>query len=428
MASSVSQPYRILERKRAGEALTPAEIRAVVAGAVDGGWSDAQLAAFLMAGAIRGFDDAETYELTQAMLESGERWGLVAEFETLTDKHSTGGVGDKVSLVLAPLLAACGLPIAMLTGRGLGHTGGTADKLEVIPGLDLRLDRRRSLELLGEVGMAVGIATSEVAPADRKLYALRDRTATVDSLPLITASILSKKLATGARAIVFDVKTGDGAFLPELDVARELAQLLVRTCGAFSCRASALLTDMSQPLGDWVGHAAEVRESFDCLAGGGSREVMEVTYALAAELAGPANGPDRAALERAIASGAARERFDRWALAQGAEAAWMSAPDLPLAPAEHVVEAARAGVLSRVATRRLGLLVGDAARGGGAIDPGVSLRYRARLGQTVAAGEELARLYLRRPDERLAAEVRACFEVADHGTAPALVIERVAGA
>ncbi|MGB6362891.1 MAG: thymidine phosphorylase, partial [Thermoanaerobaculia bacterium] len=213
-------PYRILERKRAGGSLRDAEVRAVVAGATDGSWSDGQLAAFLMAAAIQGLGAEETHSLTLAMLESGEQWDLAADIPTLTDKHSTGGVGDKVSLVLAPLLAACGVPIVMLTGRALGHTGGTADKLEVVPGLDLELDRARCLDLLEEVGLAVGIATSAIAPADSRLYQLRDQTATVASLPLITASVLSKKLATGAAALVFDVKTGNGAFLADASESR----------------------------------------------------------------------------------------------------------------------------------------------------------------------------------------------------------------
>src|SRR5947199_176290 len=217
-------PYRILERKRAGMRLDPEEIGSVARGATDGSWSDGQLAAFLMAAAIRGLDPEETRALTLAMRDSGERWDLGAAVPGLCDKHSTGGVGDKVSLVIAPLLASCGLPVFMLAGRGLGHTGGTIDKLESVPGLDLGLDRARCLDLLGRCRMAIGGATAGIAPADRRLYALRDVTATVDSIPLIIASILSKKLATGPAAVVFDVKTGNGAFLPELDRTLELAR------------------------------------------------------------------------------------------------------------------------------------------------------------------------------------------------------------
>ncbi|MGH9361624.1 MAG: thymidine phosphorylase, partial [Thermoanaerobaculia bacterium] len=238
-------PYRILAKKRAGQALEESELRALARGAADGSWSDGQLGAFLMAAAIRGLDPAETRALTVAMLESGERWRLAEELPFVADKHSTGGVGDKVSLVLAPLLAACGLPVAMLTGRGLGHTAGTADKLEAIPGIELALDRRGALALLERCGVAVGLATAAIAPADRRLYALRDVTATIESIPLIVASILSKKLALGAAGVVFDVKTGSGAFLPERRASTALAERLVATCRRLGTGASAFLTDMS---------------------------------------------------------------------------------------------------------------------------------------------------------------------------------------
>lgn len=423
-------PYEILTAKRRGESLSEERVRQVVKGASDGSWTDAQLAAFLMAAMIRGLDAEETRHLTVSMLESGERWGLSAEAPTLGDKHSTGGVGDKVSLVLAPLLAACGLPVVMLTGRGLGHTAGTADKLDGVPGLDQALDRDRCLRLLDDVGMAVGIATGSIAPADRKLYALRDSTGTVESLPLITASILSKKLATGAAGIVFDVKVGEGAFLVEPDEARRLAGMLVETSGALGCPASALITDMSQPLGDWVGHDAELGEALATLEGGGPSELVEVVLALAVELAGLLGaGLGRGELESALAGGRGREQFSRWAAAQGGDWGWLAAPRLDRAPHEVVVEAPRSGVLARVATRRLGLLMVRAGAGrvrpDDEIDHGVSLRYRARLGREVEAGEELARVHLRREDAELEAAFRACFAVEDEGEAPALVRERI---
>jgi pyrimidine-nucleoside phosphorylase len=425
-------PYEILARKRAGEPLSEAAIREVVTGAASGSWGDAELAAFLMAAVIRGMDAAETRALTLAMLESGERWGLAADLPGVADKHSTGGVGDKVSLVLAPLLAACGVPVVMLTGRALGHSGGTADKLESIPGLRLELDRARCLEVARATGLAIGVATAEIAPADRRLYALRDRTATVESLPLMTASILSKKLATGAAAVVFDVKLGSGAFLPDRERAGELARLLTETACALGTPAAALLTDMSQPLGRWVGHAAEVNESLEALAGGGAPDLMEVTYALALEAAALAGRPlEPADLERAIAGGAARERFLRWAQAQGAEPAWLRAPALALAPEEMSVAARRAGVVAAMDTRRLGLLLAEAGAGrlaGGALDPGVALDLRARLGDRVAAGAELCRLHLRRRDEGLAARVAECFTIGDRGASPPLIVGRVAPA
>ena len=419
-------PYRILERKRAGMRLTEEEIRSVARGAADGSWSEGQLAAFLMAAAIRGLDAEETRALTLAMLESGERWDLRREVPRLCDKHSTGGVGDKVSLVIAPLLASCGLPVAMLTGRGLGHTGGTMDKLESIPGMDLGLSRARCLDLLDRCGMAIGGATGEIAPADRRLYALRDTTATVDSIPLITASILSKKLAMGAAAVVFDVKTGNGAFLPELERSLELARGLVETSRALGTPASYLVTDMSQPLGRWTGHTAEVMETFQCLSGEGPADLMEVTFAQAEEVSRLVGQPvTRAEMDETVSSGRARERFEQWAVLQGAVPAWLANPHFHLAPVECPLLARRSGVLASVDVRQLGLLLVEA--GGGrsrpedAVDFGVSLETKARLGQEVRAGEEVARVYLRREDERLVRHFEECFTVADTGEAPPLI-------
>ncbi|HEX9945205.1 MAG TPA: thymidine phosphorylase [Thermoanaerobaculia bacterium] len=422
-------PYRILERKRAGMRLTEEEIRSVALGAADGSWSEGQLAAFLMAAAIRGLDPEETRALTLAMLESGERWDLAREVPRLCDKHSTGGVGDKVSLIIAPLLASCGLPIAMLTGRGLGHTAGTMDKLESIPGMDVQPDRARFLHLLDRCGMAIGGATAEIAPADRRLYALRDTTATVDSLPLIVASILSKKLAMGAAAVVFDVKTGNGAFMRDLDRSVELARLLVETARVLGTPAAALVTDMNQPLGRWCGHAAEVLESLQCLAGEGPEDLMEVTFSLAEEVSRLVGRPlSRRELEEALASGRARERFLQWAALQGADPAWLQDPRLPLAPVERPLLAPRPGTLSALDVRQLGLLLveagGGRSRPGDAIDHGISLETKARLGEEVREGDELARVYLRRDDERLVSLFETCYTVADEGEAPPLIAAR----
>jgi pyrimidine-nucleoside phosphorylase len=423
-------PYRILERKRAGMPLTEEEIRSVAQGAADGSWSEGQLGAFLMAAAIRGLDAGETRALTLAMLESGERWDLARDVPGVCDKHSTGGVGDKVSLVLAPLLASCGVPIAMLAGRGLGHTAGTIDKLEVVPGMDLQLDRARCVDLLRRCNMAVGGATGAIAPADRRLYALRDVTATVDSLPLITGSILSKKLATGAAAVIFDVKSGNGAFLPERERAAELARMLVDTSRALGTAAGAVLTDMNQPLGRWVGHTAELMESIACLEGEGPADLVEVTLALCAEVARlSGSAVTRADLESALAAGRAREHFDRWAVLQGADPAWLRQPRYELAPIERPLHAQRSGRLAKVETRQLGMLLVEAGAGrshpGAPLDHGVSLQAHVRLGQEVREGEELARLYLRRDDDGLAARCAACFTVADHGEAPPLILERI---
>lgn len=416
-------PYRVLERKRAGERLSVEELHHLVQGAADGSWADAQLGAFLMAAAIRGLGPQETRVLTQAMLESGDLWELRDEIADLGDKHSTGGVGDKVSLILSPILAACGRPVAMLTGRGLGHTGGTTDKLESIPGLDLALDRASCLRTVRETGMAIGMATTDVAPADRKLYALRDVTATIDSLPLITASILSKKLATGTAGVAFDIKTGSGAFIPEPARAHELASMLVRTAEALGTPTTALVTDMSQPLGRWVGHAAEVKESLECLAGDGPADLMEVTYALCHQVASLVGKPlAEGELEAAVASGRAREVFDRWAVTQGAEVGWERVIDQSLAPVEMVLTVAKAGHLASVDTKEVGLLLtevgGGRQRPGDEIDHQVSLQVMARLGDELAAGDELARLYLRRPNEDVAGRMRACFQLSDEAVEP----------
>lgn len=399
-------------------------------GAADGSWSDAELGAFLMAVAIRGLDLEQTIELTRAMLESGERWRLGESLPILGDKHSTGGVGDKVSLVLAPLLAASGIPVAMLTGRALGHTGGTADKLESIPGLRQELDRASALRTIEASGMALGVATEAIAPADRRLYALRDRTATVASMPLMVASILSKKLATGATAIVFDVKVGDGAFLPSMAQAREMGRLLIDLTRGLDVRSSALLSDMNQPLGEWAGHAAEVREALDCLEGRGPADTVDLTIALATELANLL-GVDlaEASLRGRLADGSAREAFARWAVAQGAEASWLDAPELPLAPVERALVAERSGVLQAVATRRLGRLLGEAGAArrvaGGSLDHGIALRSLVRMGDAVESGQELARIHLREDDPDLVGRFADCYAIADVGDAPPLIHDRI---
>ncbi|MBZ0111467.1 MAG: thymidine phosphorylase [Thermoanaerobaculia bacterium] len=416
-------PFEILARKRAGKCLTAEEIGEVVAGATDGSWSDAQLAAFLMAAAIHELEPSETRALTEGMLDSGERWKLDEEIPHLCDKHSTGGVGDKVSLVLAPLVAACGLPVVMLTGRGLGHTGGTADKLEAIPGLVMDFDRAQCLEMLRRLGVAIGVATADIAPADKRLYAIRDQTGTVESLPLITASILSKKLATGASSLVLDVKTGSGAFIPDIVQAERLAKMMVTAANALGCRTSALLTDMSQPLGRWVGHSAEVLEALECLRGEGPEDLEAVTFALSTEVARLEGVDlDQEALKAALSSGDAYEKFMQWALAQGANREWVDRPELTLAPEEFSLVAPRSGFLAAVDTRRLGFLLveagGGRAKPGAEIDMGVALRYDVRLGEAIDAGQVLGRLFLRRADDGLGQRFVDCFEIVDQEVSP----------
>ena len=418
---------------RAGEPLERGDLGEVAQAAADGSWSDAQLAAFLMGVAIRGLDVDRTRDLTVGMLESGERWNLARDRPDLVDKHSTGGVGDKTSLVLAPLLAAAGAPVMMLTGRGLGHTGGTADKLEAMPGFRQELDRARALHLLDRCGIALGIATAGIAPADRKLYSLRDRTATVESLPLIVASILSKKLASGAAAIVFDVKVGEAAFLPRIEQARELATLLAGIASELGMRAEALLTDMNQPLGDWAGHASEIREVLDCLEGHGPSETVELTVALALSLGRQIGaGWTEESLRDLLRSGAARARFVRWAVAQGVAERWFDHPDLPLAPIEVVIESPADGFVAAVRTRQLGLLLAEAGGArrsiGSDLDLGIALHYRTRIGRRVEAGDELARVYLRQADSGLAERFSRCFEIGERIAPPRLIVEHIAPA
>jgi len=419
----MATPYGILNRMRQGRKLTRDEVWSVVAGAADGSWTDVHLAAFLMAAAMRGLDPDETRELTLAMLESGDRWALAAEFGPLVDKHSTGGVGDTVSLIVLPVLAACGVPAAKLTGRSLGHSGGTADKLESIPGLRLELDRARTLGLLERFGMAIGIATAGIAPADRRLYGLRDRTSTVSSIPLVVGSILSKKLALGASGIVFDVKTGNGGFFPDAEDTRKLAASLTSISAACGTPADCVLSDMSQPLGRWVGHAAEVREALDFLGGDGDPRLFEVVVAVcrkAARLGG--QEMSRMDVEAVIASGAARQKLVDWADAQGAEPGWIDA--LGLAPVEAVVTASESGFLEAVDCRRIGNAFADACRPDrdpNRIDHAVALRYDVRLGQKVERGQELARLYVRRDPEVLQREVAAALVIGEETEVPPAV-------
>ncbi|MYA09187.1 MAG: thymidine phosphorylase [Holophagales bacterium] len=421
----MATPFDILNRMREGRTLTAAEVRSVVDGAASGSWTDVQLAAFLMAAAMRGLDRDETRELTLAMLESGDQWALAKDFGHLVDKHSTGGVGDTVSLIALPLLASCGVPVAKLTGRSLGHSGGTADKLESIPGVRLELDRAGTLDLLDRFGMAIGIATAGIAPADKRLYGLRDRTSTVSSIPLVVGSILSKKLALGASGIVFDVKIGNGAFFPDARDTRSLASSLVEISAACGTPADYVLSDMNQPLGRWVGHAAEVREALDCLVGDGDPRLLEVVAAIcrkAARLVG--RELSRRDIDSAIGSGAARQKLVDWADAQGAEPGWADALDL--APVEAVVTASESGFLEAVDCRRIGNAFADACRPDREphrIDHAVALRYDVRLGQQVERGQELARLYVRRDPEPLQREVAAALVIGEETEPPPAVME-----
>jgi pyrimidine-nucleoside phosphorylase len=392
-------PVPIIARKRDGQPLSAEQIAEFIGGYARGEIPDYQMAALAMAIYLNGMTTAETAALVQEMLHSGARLSWDGGIQV--DKHSTGGIGDKTSLILAPLLACCGLQVPMLSGRGLGASGGTLDKLESIPGFraDLSLEEiRRQVE---QIGCVITGTTAELAPADRKLYALRDVTATVPSIPLITASIMCKKLAEGLRALVLDVKWGSGAFMKSPDQADTLARAMVGVGQSMGVATTALITDMNQPLGRLAGNAVEVDESLDCLRGAGPADLRRLTLALGAELlVVTAQEPHLQAAEQRLAavldSGQALERFERMVAAQGGQ---LAAPR-PRAP-EHLVHADRGGYLTAIDTEALGWTIIDL--GGGRrriedrLDFGVGLELLVRLGEPVEAGQPLVRLFARSP-------------------------------
>ncbi len=422
-------PAGLIHRKRDGATLSEGEIAALVAGIVDGSMSDAHVAAFAMAVYFRGMTRGECTALTRAMTRSGTviDWSTAELGGPILDKHSTGGVGDNVSLILAPVVAACGGFVPMISGRGLGHTGGTLDKLGSIPGYDATPDLARFRAAVRAAGCAIVGQTAELAPADRRLYAIRDVTATADSIPLITASILSKKLAAGLDALVVDVKVGSGALLPSLEGAVELAESLVAVAEGAGLRTLALLTDMAQALGHDVGNALETREAIDFLVGRRREARLHaVTAALTGELlvlGGLARDHAEAAdaVERALASGAAAERFARMVAALGGPADVVEHPEryMPVAPIQHPVLPERAGVVARVDARMVGLIV--TALGGGrqraedAIDLAVGLAHVRGPGDAVGPHEPLAIVHARllADAEAAARALRAAVTIGD---------------
>jgi pyrimidine-nucleoside phosphorylase len=408
----------LIARKRDGGSLAAGELAEMISPQTP----DYQLAAFLMAVVVRGMSARETADLMTAMVASGARLDLSPVGRPVADKHSTGGVGDKTTLVVAPLVAACGVPVAKLSGRGLGHTGGTLDKLESIPGFQVDLDPARIVEQVRRVGVAVAGQTADLVPADRRMYALRDVTATVPSVPLIATSIMSKKVAAGASRLVLDVKVGEGAFMPDVDRARELAAAMIDLGAAAGLPTTCMLTRMDEPLGRAVGNALEVAEAVDALCGGGPADLVDLCLTAAAIMTG-----DRPAAERALASGAAHETYRRWIAAQGGD------PDAPLpaaatvvpvpAPRDGVVQSCHALALGEAAMR----LGAGRARKEDVVDHAVGIVVDAKTGSRVRRGDPLATVHARAPDDVDAAAVAACFEIGDGSVEPPPIVIEVIG-
>ena len=396
---------RLIERKRDGGRLEPGEWRALTLAYASGHVPDYQMAAFLMACFLRGLDREETAALTDAMLASGDRLDLSDLGAARIDKHSTGGVGDKVSLVLAPLVASLGVAVPMMSGRGLGHTGGTLDKLDSIPGFRTDLSLAEARDLLNRLRCALMGQTKEIAPADRKMYALRDATATIESIPLIAASIMSKKLAEDLTGLVLDIKRGSGAFLPQLERDLELADTMIRLGADHGCPVVALVTAMDRPLGRACGNALEVEEAIHTLKGEGPPDLLEVTYSLGAEMlvlarAAETRDAARRQMESAIGTGRAAEHFQLIIEAQGGNPGVVDDPAvLPQAGECELFNAPRRGFVARVEPRAIGR--GITALGGGRtkvddrIDPSVGFVITARPGDWVEQGEPLATIFAR---------------------------------
>lgn len=401
----------IICAKRDGRALTREQIEFFVTGLVSGDITDYQVTALLMAVYLKGMDLRETVDLTRAMTDSGAKIDLSAIAGPKIDKHSTGGVGDKTTLVALPIAVAAGVTVAKLSGRGLGHTGGTLDKLEAIPGLRTDLTPAELIEQAGRIGLAIAGQSTDIVPADKKLYALRDVTGTVGSVPLITASVMSKKIAGGADGIVLDVKCGSGAFMREIEGARGLARRLVDVGKELGARTVAIVSEMEQPLGCAVGNALEVAEAIEVLSGGGPVDVRELSIELAARMVALAGGGGmsspagaiakraRTAVEEVLSSGAALGKFEEMIRAQGGDARVASDPQgiLPAAAITREVAATSGGFVQaidcRAVGRASGLLGAGRARVGDAVDPAAGIVVARKTGDAVDAGEPLAVLH-----------------------------------
>ena len=410
----------LIERKKTGGELTAAELEAILDGYESGEVADYQMSALLMAICFRGLNTAETYALTDAMVHSGETVDLAKRLgRRVVDKHSTGGVGDKVTIAVGPVVAACGVPFGKMSGRGLGHTGGTLDKLESIPGFRAELSIDELVEQTRAIGLAVAGQSANLVPADKRLYALRDVTATVDEVSLIAASIMSKKIAAGASALVLDVKVGEGAFMRTVEEARELAEVMRELGVRAGMDVVCVLSDMDQPLGRAVGNAVEVREAVETISGGGPADFRELVVDACGQLLAlsdlevdEAEGRRRA--EAAMTDGSARARYEEWIRAQGGD------PDLgalPLAPVVAPLLSPTAGYLRELRARELGA---GRHRAGDPVDHAVGVICLKKRGDAVAEGEPLAEIHARdaAAAERAATALLAAYEFGETAPVP----------
>ena len=425
------RPAELIERKRDGHELPPEEIVELVLAYARGEVPDYQLAAFCMAVFFQGLSTTETFALTDAMVRSGETIDLGAALgRRVVDKHSTGGVGDKTTLAVGPIVAACGVPFGKMSGRGLGHTGGTLDKLEAIPGFDVELTTDGFVEQVREIGLAIVGQTADLVPADKKLYGLRDVTGTVDNVSLIAASIMSKKIAAGADAIVLDVKVGDGAFMKTLADAQVLAETMLALGRRAGRDVACVLTDMDQPLGRAVGNALEVREAADTVRGAGPDDLTELVLDACAHLLalsdlGIGRSEGRRRAEAAVADGSAYAAYERWIRAQGGDPA---DGGLPRAPLVREVFSREAGHVQQVAARAIGVAALHLGAGRLAkddeIDHAVGIVCAKKRGDTVDEGEPLAEIHARdeASAEAAAADVLAAYVVGDEAPRPRPIV------
>lgn len=424
----------LIEAKRDGKKLDSDQIAWLIDAYTRGEVPDYQMSAMAMAIVWRGLDGDELAAWTRAMLESGD----VLDFSHIpaakVDKHSTGGVGDKISIPLAPLVAACGVAVPMMSGRALGHTGGTLDKLESIPGFTTGLDKERFAGILAEHNLVLAGQSATIAPADKKLYSLRDATGTVPSIPLIASSIMSKKLAEGLDGLVLDVKTGSGAFMKTLEDSRRLAGTMVGIGNSYGVKTVALITSMEQPLGNEVGNASEIRESIDVLRGGGPADIRELTFALGEvmlELAGIDGGRDR--LQQAIDDGSALQKFIDVTRAHGGDTTVIEDPSkLAVAPEEEHIAAPTDGYVTRCDAMTIGAVATRLGAGrekvDDEVDPGVGITLLKKIGDQVSKGETLAVVRFAEPQrwERQRSHLQTAWEIgADPVDPPGLVIDRI---